>query len=473
MRALLSAFVTVAVALPLVAAPQAERWRGAIDLSSVGGGQLEFFVEFTAAGDGFAATLTIPAQNATALPLRDVVYGPERIEFTLATQPVNGLFRAARDGDTATGTLQQGREFPIEMRRMAAGESVGPPRPQLPTPPFPYESIEVEYDNEFDGAHLAGTLTVPAGEGPHPAAVLITGSGAQDRDETIFGHKPFLVIADHLSRRGIAVLRVDDRGVGGSRAGSAPATSATFATDVAAGVAFLRTRREIDAERIGLIGHSEGGLIAPMVAAEDPRIAWIVLLAGTGVSGRDIMGPQLAAGQRAIGRPEENIERQLRAQARLMDAAIAGAPREEIQAAAAELVDIQLENVPEGQRRGAGRDAAVAGAVAQMTSDWFVWFLTADPADALRRVRCPVLALNGSLDLQVIAADNLPAIAAALEAGGNEDHETVELPGLNHLFQPAATGSVIEYGQIETTFAPEALEMMTEWIRSRAGLEKN
>jgi len=471
MRNLVAAALLPALVLPAIATQAPERWRGVIDLSGAGGSELEFFVEFTRADAAVSARLSIPAQNASGLPLANVVYNADRIAFTLMTNPVNGEFSAVRDGDTAEGTLSQGREFPIRMRLLGADEVTGPNRPQTPRPPFPYSALDVEYDNEFDGARLAGTLTLPQGEGPHPAALLITGSGAQDRDETIFEHKPFWVIADYLSRRGVAVLRVDDRGIGGSRAGDAPMTSATFATDVGAGVRYLRSRAEIDADRIGLIGHSEGGIIAPMVAAEDPQLAFIVLLAGTGVSGREVMGPQLAAGQRAIGRPADNIERQLEAQARLMDAAVRRADRAELEAAAAALVDTQLENVSEAQRGGPVRDQAVAQAVAQMSTDWFAYFLATDPTEFLRRVSCPVLALNGSLDLQVIAGDNLPAIAAALDAGGNADYETHEIEGLNHLFQHARTGSVAEYGAIEETVAPEVLEMVAAWIRMRVGIE--
>ena len=226
MRLILLLMLIIGVVLLVVVPPSSssaesraqapERWRGTVDLSGAGGTELEFFVEFTTGPSGTTATLSIPAQNANGLPLSEVVYDADQIEFTLVTRPVNGVFRAERDGDTASGTLSQGREFPMQMRRMAADEEAGPHRPQTPEPPFPYESIEVEYDNDFDGAHLAGTLTVPDGRGPWPVALLITGSGSQDRDETIFAHKPFLVIADYLSRNGIAVLRVDDRGVGGT-----------------------------------------------------------------------------------------------------------------------------------------------------------------------------------------------------------------------------------------------------------------
>lgn len=447
-----------------------ERWRGVIDLTGVGGPEMEFFVSFSPGDSGYAATLSIPMQNATDLPLTEVLYSAERIEFTLMANPAVARFEADRAGDEATGVLLQGGgEFPIRMRLLGAGESAGPNRPQTPLPPFPYTAREVQYDNPGDGASLAGTLTVPPGPGPHPAAVLITGSGAQDRDETIFDHKPFAVIADALSRAGIAVLRSDDRGVGGSTAGSAPSTSSTFATDVAAAVAYLRAQPEIDPDRIGLIGHSEGGIIAPMVAAADERIAYIVMLAGTGVSGRELMPLQLAAVSRAAGVSEESIARQVAAQEAAFDLVIAGASDDGIRAAVAVLVDEQLAGASEAERE-ANRERGYEMAFRQVSSPWFRAFLIEDPRVNLRDVTCPVLALNGTRDTQVPAELNLEAIAEALQEAGNEDVETIALEDLNHLFQHAQTGGVGEYGVIEETFSPEALELIAAWIRARVGL---
>ncbi len=462
--------VAVSISLSLVTAQAPEKWRGTIDLSSVAQGELEFFVVFTPGADGsFSATLSIPAQGAVDLPVGELVYTDERIEFTLAVQPP-GQFRADRDGDEAKGVLSQGVELPISLRKVAAGEVTGPARPQTPHPPFPYEAREVSYSNPEDGTVLAGTLTIPEGSGPHPAALLITGSGSQDRDETIFGHKPFLVIADHLTRNGVAVLRVDDRGVGGSKGEVAGATSFDFAGDVRAGIEFLRLQSEIAADRIGLIGLSEGGLIAPIVAARNDRVAFIVLLAGPGLSGRELMPLQLAAIQRAGGRPEDNIRRQLEAQARMHDLVVSGAGEAELRVAVEALVDVQLETATPEQREAA-RDAAVATALRQIRTPWWQTFLATDPRQYLASVECPVLALNGRLDLQVPADPNLPAIEQALTEAGNDDVTARELENLNHLFQTAMTGSVAEYSRIEETFAPEALEIMTAWIRTRTRLD--
>lgn len=456
----------VAVAAP---AQQQDRWQGVIDLSGFGQREIEFFVTFTLTNDGAAAaTLTIPAQNATNVALIDVVYDDDRMEFTLVTSPNNGVFRAVRDGDTATGTLTQGVEIPIRINKMAADEVVaGPARPQTPVAPFPYAVREVSYLNTTDGNGIAGTLTLPAGAGPHPAVLMITGSGAQDRDETIFEHKPFWVIADHLSRSGIAVLRVDDRGIGGSDRGPDAATSLNYAGDVLAGVDYLARQSEIDADKIGLIGHSEGGLIAPIAATRTEQVAFIVLLAGPGISGKDLMPLQLAAIQRSVGRPQDNIDRQLAAQADAHALVIDGADESEVRAAVARLVGVQLETVAPQQRAQVDLDQAAQVATAQMMSAWYRTFLITDPRDALSEVTCPVLALNGTLDLQVPADANLSAIEETLRAAGNEDVTVQALDGLNHLFQSATTGSVAEYGQIEETFSPAALDRVTDWIRAR------
>lgn len=446
-----------------------EVWRGSVDLSAEGQPALEFTVRFVRdAEDAISATISIPSQGAVDLPLADVVYTDDELAFTLVTTP-SAVFRADRDGDRAVGTLNQGVEFPLALERAPEGEDSGPPRPQHPRPPFPYAAEEVAYDNPADGNRLAGTLTLPVGEGPWPAAILITGSGLQDRDETIFGHKPFWVIADHLTRAGIAVLRVDDRGVGGSSGPVEGATSDSFAGDVLAGVRFLAARPEVDGGRIGLIGHSEGGLIAPMVAVEAPEeVAWIVLLAGTGIPGSELMPLQLGAILTAAGVPDDSVRRQTEIQREMIAQILENAPESEIRAQVAALVQEQSGGI-EGAE--AARQRAVDQTLAQVTSAWYRRFLALDPRDVLRQVRVPVLALNGTLDLQVPADPNLREIEGALRAGGNHRVTVRSLEGLNHLFQHAATGLVNEYGRIEETFSPLALEVMTDWIRERVAVE--
>jgi pimeloyl-ACP methyl ester carboxylesterase len=330
--------------------------------------------------------------------------------------------------------------------------------------------VEVVYENKKGGVKLAGTLTLPRGPGPHPAALRISGSGAQDRDETLFSHRPFLVLADHLTRRGVAVLRVDDRGVGGSTGSAGEATSADFADDVLAGVEYLKGRKEVDPRRIGLIGHSEGGLIAPAVAGRSADVAFIVLLAGPGLPGDEILYLQGSALLRLLGAGKEQIARQRDLQQRLFAVA-----KEEKDPAAAEkkmqevLEDFLAKLPPLERALAGGLKKQTEQQLRALRSPWFRYFLGYDPRPALRKVRCPVLALIGEKDFQVPPKENLPEIEKAVRAGGNPDVTVKELPALNHLFQTCTTGALAEYATIEETFAPSALELLGDWILKRFG----
>ncbi|MCR9165650.1 MAG: alpha/beta fold hydrolase [Nannocystaceae bacterium] len=330
--------------------------------------------------------------------------------------------------------------------------AVDPEHPQTPVPPFPYLVEEVTYTNPTSGLTLAGTLTIPEAAGPHPAVLLISGSGAQDRDSTLLGHRPFAVIADDLTRRDIAVLRVDDRGVGGSERGPAGVTSEDFATDVEAGVAYLRTRAEIDPGRVALVGHSEGGMIAPMVAAKDPKLAGIVLLAGPGVPGKQLLVSQARALLQAKGMPEGMVEAAVEQQEQTMTAV------DEAET---------VEQAREGVLDVVGDNEMTRKAVEAQIIPWTLYFVKHDPAPTLERVQCPVLALGGTLDTQVVASENLPAIESALRKGGNEDVTIQTLEGLNHLFQPAQTGDPDEYQGSKVTFDEASLELIGDWLSAR------
>jgi pimeloyl-ACP methyl ester carboxylesterase len=306
----------------------------------------------------------------------------------------------------------------------------------------------VAYENELAGIQLAATLTIPPGQGPFRAVVLITGSGPQDRDESLAGHRPFLVLSDYLTRRGIAVLRADDRGVGKSGGKFAAATTADFATDTEAGVAYLKTQPEIDPKKIGLVGHSEGGIIAPMVAARDSDVAFIVMMAGAGVPGDQILAEQSLLISEAGGKSRPEAEKNAAREREILT-----------------LVKQEKDNAALREKLAALIPRAqVDTQLGQIASPWFRYFIAYDPATALRKVACPVLAINGEKDLQVPPRQNLPAIRKALEAAGNKDFEIAELPGLNHLFQTAKTGSPAEYAQIEETISPVALEKIAAWI---------
>jgi pimeloyl-ACP methyl ester carboxylesterase len=436
------------------ASPVAGAWEGAI---AVGAAKLRIGVSIAVQPDGkLTATLDSPDQGAYGLPLSDVVFGDGVLKFAL--RMANGSYEGRLDesGTEITGTWTQGMAMPLVLKRIE--KLLRPARPQEPKAPFPYRSEEVAIANPAGRAVLAGTLTLPEGKGPFPAVVLISGSGAQNRDEEIFGHKPFLVLADHLTRHGVAVLRYDDRGVGKSTGAFAGATSEDFAGDAWAAWQALNARPEIDARRIGLLGHSEGGLIAPMLAAAHPEIAFIVLVGGPGVTGERILLAQAAAIMKASGTPESAVA----ANTALQKQVFAILREETSMARIAE----RLAAIPAGSKE------ASAALVKQTATPWMRFFVLHDPAPVLARVRCPVLALGAELDLQVLPDQNLPAIEAALTQGGNGDATVVRLPGLNHLLQPAKTGVPAEYAQIEVTVAPVALDAIATWIRRRTGPAK-
>jgi pimeloyl-ACP methyl ester carboxylesterase len=364
-------------------------------------------------------------------------------------------------GSEIAGTWTQTVPLPLVLRRTDKLPEVK--LPQEPKRPYPYDEQEVSYENKTAGVKLAGTLTVPRTGAPHAAVLLITGSGAQDRNEAIAGHKPFLVLADYLTRRGIAVLRVDDRGVGGSTGGAG--TTEDFAGDALAGVEFLKSRKEIDRKRIGLIGHSEGGLIAPLAATRSADVAFIVMLAGTGVPGAKIIAAQSYAVPRSSGASEEGATMNRDVAMLMVDSVM----QEKDPAAARERFEERLATLTSGwtdaQRSLMNSMRPQVQAQMKAFADpWFRTFLTLDPKPVLMKVKVPVLAINGELDTQVLAQQNLPAIEEALKAGGNKDYSVVRLPGLNHLLQRAKTGSPGEYAQIQETMAPAALDVVGDWI---------
>ena len=357
-----------------------------------------------------------------------------------------------------------GNKLPLILgREPAAKKEIK--RPQEPKAPFPYTAEEVIFHNDKAAVNLAGTLTLPEGEGNFPAVVLISGSGPQDRNEEILGHKPFLVIADYLTRNGIAVLRYDDRGVGKSKGFFSLANSADFATDAAAAMEYLKTRQEIDSTKIGLVGHSEGGLIAPMVAADSKEVAFIVLLAGTGISGDALLLKQEELIARASGVSEERIAKSKLRNKELFFLVRQFDNRDALKKVLADKINEFIdEEETVAFTEEMDREAYVNQQVSKLANPWMMYFLKHNPATDLQKVTCPVLAVNGSTDLQVPATENLSAIKAALEQGGNQEVTVKEYTGLNHLFQESETGSPDEYGAIEQTFSPLVLAEVTEWI---------
>ena len=325
-------------------------------------------------------------------------------------------------------------------------------------------STDVVFPNATNTrVRLAGTLTIPYGRGPFPAAILISGSGPQDRDETIFGHKPFAVLADFLARSGVAVLRYDDRGFAASTGDHGSATSADFATDATAALEFLRTRAEIDRRAIGFVGHSEGGMIGPLAAVNDPRVKFLVLLAGPGTPTKQLLLSQRLLMGTAEGIPEAQLGRAQATVDSLLE--MVRNARDSTAAATQLRVFFTDDRLAALGATPVQRDAFAT----QYAGPWMRYFLRYDPGAVLARVRVPVLALNGTLDKQVPSAENLPAIRAALRR--NRDVTIRELPGLNHFFQHARTGALTEYDTIAETFSPEAMGIVGEWINGRFGVK--
>lgn len=459
---------------PLVAAPLAPVvgiWQGALALPTGQSLTLVFHVAVDEEGD-LRATLDSPDQGAEGIPVERAAFddGVLSLDLPAIAARFEGRVQAP---DSMTGAWSQGgAELPLSMTRVE--EVRRPSRPQEPEPPFPYQEEAVRVPNPAADLHLAGTLTLPEGDGPFPAVALISGSGPQNRDSEVFGHRPFLVLADHLTRRGIAVLRSDDRGVGESEGDFATATSRDFATDAVAAAAYLRGRPEVNAEAVGLVGMSEGGLVAPMVAAEPGQVDFIVMLAGPGLPGEEILYLQGELIGRAMGSTEEQIRWNRELQARLFQVVKAEADDEERGRRLEEALRSTLDGLSADERTqlgipAGGEDTWVRSQRSALGGPWFRYFLTHDPAPVLERVSVPVLALFGELDLQVPPDGNLEVVEAALRRGGNPDATVRELPSLNHLFQRATTGAPAEYGQIEETMSPEVMEMVARWILERAG----
>ena len=429
-------------------------WDGEVEVPAA---KLRMILHITTLNGMTTGTADSPDQGGFGMPVSSIAHVGDTVQIVLNQVGATLEGRLSSDGQTLSGKMmQRGQALPFILKRHAADTvKAAPRRTQTPTPPYPYREVEVTYEGGAADVRLSGTLTIPDGAGPFPAVVLVHGSGPNDRNETVFGHDVFKVLADHLTRSGIAVLRFDKRGIKASTGDYAGATTADFAADAEAGVAYLRTRPEIRANAIGLIGHSEGGAAAPMIAARNATVAFIVMMAGPGRPGSEINLSQVRIAGRLGGASTDQIEAGV-ASARELYAAITGAADGDKAYAAARGIYLARHM----------SEADADGAAKHMSSNWFRFFLTYDPVPALQRVKCPVLAINGSKDTQVFAAEDLAAIKNAL--ANNPNAEVRELPGLNHLFQTAKTGAVSEYSAIDETIAPAALELITGWVKIHA-----
>ncbi len=471
--------VAIALAIGVGAAPAAGqstaaefagRWAGALDVL---GQHLEFSVTFQRRGDSVSATIDIPAQNARGISLREVTVEGDRIRFELPAGPGLAIWDGERAGDVIEGEFTQGgARGTFRLNRVPDSSAEGAAGTDPGGEDRPFVEEEILFRN--GDIELAGTLTLPRGPGPFPAAVLVTGSGPQNRDEELFGFRPFKVIAEHLARRGIATLRYDDRGVGGSSGSVAAATTSDFAEDALAAIARLDEDPRIAEGRVGILGHSEGGVVAPLAASRSDRVAFLVLLAGTAVSGEEILYEQGAAIARASDAPETAIVRQREIQERMFGALRRGEDLEPFRAELEEALKQAIAAAPE-EERAAISDidefvrTRVEAQLAQLSTPWFRYFLDYDPAPALRRTHVPVLALFGELDLQVLPSQNREPMARALAANSGATIEVV--PQANHLFQQATTGSPDEYATLEKAFVPGLLDRIADWILSHTAAD--
>jgi pimeloyl-ACP methyl ester carboxylesterase len=413
--------------------------------------------------ENYSATLDSPDQGAKDLKLGKVSLNEDSL--IIPAPLLMGEYRGKIINDTLiSGTwTQAGKSYTLDLSKLK--EAFSDIRPQEPIPPFPYSVIEVSFMNEKAGIELAGTLTVPSGIGPFPAAVLITGSGAQNRNEELMGHKPFMLIADYLTRNGIAVLRFDDRGVGKSRGNYFASTSADFAGDASAAVKFLKSRDKINPEAVGLIGHSEGSLIAS-IAANQEDVAFIVSLAGPGVPGDELIYRQSADISRASGLNEDQISIAQEVNQMLFSILKKEKDNQAAYSIMAESYRRMLEKQSASEEQTKQALKQLQSSMNPITFTWLRYFIMTDPAMFWKKVKCPVLALNGDKDLQVASDVNLTSIQKSLNSGGNRKIQTMELKDLNHLFQHCKTGLPAEYSQIEETFSPGALKIISDWILS-------
>ncbi|GHT36920.1 alpha/beta hydrolase [Bacteroidia bacterium] len=459
MKKIAIALVTVLVSFSAFGQDVSGQWNGTLKVQGVEL-RLVFNINKTAAG-GYTSTMDSPDQGAKGIPVSSTSFANGTLKLSAANLGIEYEGTLDADGDI-NGTFKQGGlSLPLVLSQGAAKER---PRPQEPVKPYPYREEEVSFENKEDGVTLAGTLTLPEKGSLFPAVVLISGSGAQNRDEEVMGHKPFLVLADYLTRNGIAVLRYDDRGTAASTGNFKTATSFDFSKDAEAGVNYLLARKEIDRKKIGLIGSSEGGMIAPMIAARSKDVAFIVLLAGPGIPGDRLLLLQQELIGRGYGTGEQDVQKQVAVYRKAFELIRNSTQPEKLAADLTSHFQEALKETPSVKPEQVSEEGFIRQQVREATTPWMQYFLTYDPVPALEKVQCPVLAINGAKDLQVPPKINLDAIRQALSKGGNKKATIKELPGLNHLLQECETGLPLEYGTIEQTLSPLALEEIQRWI---------
>lgn len=433
-------------------------WNGILKVQSI---QLRIVFHLEKTDAGYKATMDSPDQGAKGIAVDYVSFNHDTLELKIEKIQFSYKGVLKNEKQFAGEFTQMGHKFPMDLSREVI-EKTETRRVQDPVKPYPYQEENVFFINQAaNGIRLAGTLTYPDKNGKHPAVILITGSGAQNRNEEIMGHKPFLVLSDYLSRNGFAVLRYDDRGTSESEGDHSKATTKDLATDVEAAFQYLISRKEINAEKIFLMGHSEGGIIAPIVASQNKQVAGIVLLAGTGVTGGEILLLQQELIGKAGNADSIVLSEQMDMTKKCIDLITSQKSTADIKLGMQSI--FEKSNYP-GKPEQISKEEYLEMIFGQFNSPWMNQFIQFDPRTALKKVSCPVLAVNGSKDLQVPAKINLHEIEKALKSSGNKQVTTKELPGLNHLFQTCTTGHPSEYGAIEETIAPIALESILQWL---------
>jgi pimeloyl-ACP methyl ester carboxylesterase len=421
---------------------------------------------FKTKGGQLEGTIDIPEQNASGIVLKNVRFELPKLHCELPAGPGVAIFDGTLAGDSLAGAFTQsgitGKFYAVR------GKAAPKVEEARETVPYAQEEV-VFYD---DSIKFAGTLTLPETKGPHPAVVMITGSGPQNRDEELFGFKPFKVIADHFTRKGIAVLRYDDRGVGGSTGNNGQSTTKDFAQDALAAIHFLQTRPDINPKQIGLCGHSEGGIVGPLAASQSADVAFVICIAGTGIDGEDLLLAQEKAIMRADSATDDEIEKAVATSRLVYQSLLSSKDTVELRQQLRKAVVEQIKSMTDVQRKAITNEdefikMGVEARLRSLGSPWFRYFLAYNPAPALEKVRCPVLALFGGHDTQVPAKLNEDAMESALKKGGNTDYTFKVFPNANHLFLAAKTGSPREYGALKKEFVPGFLDTMSDWILKR------
>ena len=456
--------LTLFITLSLSAQDIVGKWNGQLNIQ---GSKINCIFKISKTDSGYKSTMDVIEQGAKDIPASNTSFKNEVLKININLANIEYEGKLGKEGNIIGNFKQNGYSFPMNLSRNEIKNEKNN-RPQEPQKPYSYYTEDVIFENKIEGIKLAGTLTLPNKTGVFPAVILITGSGPQNRDEEIMGHKPFLVLSDFLTKNGIAVIRFDDRGTNLSTGNFATATTANFATDVESAIEYLKTRNEINKNKIGLIGHSEGGLIAQMVASKYKDIAFIVLLASPGIEGDKTLILQANYINKMSGQSDVLIQKKANINSNMYE--IVKNSNDIIQLKT-DLTAYLKENIKDKDifliPQNMKEDDFINKTVNQIATPWFVYFIKFNPAIYLENVKCPILAINGEKDVQVLPKENLAGIKQALTKGGNENIKIMELPNLNHLFQECKTGLPNEYGQIEQTFSPIAMELILQWIQSQ------